>query len=159
MAQAVYFITFTTYGSLLPGDARIATRAPDARGRPVRVPFAPMLRAAILRTMREPRWILRFSQRLAVRRSIAETCALAAWPLVTLTVEPTHVHLVVASVVAGERVARMIKARATNALRHLGRSDGREHLWTRGSSARRLESMTAILRAIAYVNAHPHAYE
>lgn len=160
MSRVVYFVTFTTFATLVAGDRRIATRRRRRGARhALRIPPNPRLRAAILRRAREPPFRMGLSQRLAVRRSITETCVISGWGLAALTVERSHVHAVIACSLEGERLLRTLKSRATTALWRAGLAEGRSKIWTCRGSARRLSTMTAITRVVAYINRHAHANE
>lgn len=85
-----YFLTWGTYGTRLPGDARGWTKyqsgwqAPD----PIRELEAKML-------MSEDACLLTIGQRRVVESQIGETCVHRGWMLHTVNCRSNHVHVVV----------------------------------------------------------------
>jgi REP element-mobilizing transposase RayT len=140
-----FFLTWTTYGSWMPGDARGWT---DDRG-VVCAPNARLARAAA-RLMREPSVVLTFAQRDIVERAIHEHCDFRGWTLHAAICRTTHTHVVVS---AAERtpdgVLGSLKARCS---RQLSRGAKEPHTWwTRGGSMRQIYDMRALENVVTYV--------
>jgi REP element-mobilizing transposase RayT len=140
-----FFLTWTTYGSWMPGDARGWA---DDRGM-VREPNARLARVAA-GLMRGTSVVLTFAQRDTVERAIHEHCDFRGWVLHAATCRTTHVHVVVS---AAERtpdgVLGSLKARCSRQL-----SQGaKEPLtwWTRGGSMRRIYDTRSLENLVAYV--------
>ncbi len=108
-----YFLTWSTYGTWLPGDARgwiehrEGWKAPD----PVR-----QLEAGQL--MKEPPCLLNEDQRQAVENQIAQTCKYRGWELRAVNCRSNHIHIVVCAPNATCRKVRIdLKAWATRCLK------------------------------------------
>src|SRR3954470_6743642 len=86
-----YFLTWTTYGTWLPGDERgwVAKpgepRPPDAR-----------LEQVCESLLTEPPLFLEPGQRQVVESTIAEHCRIRGWHLHAVAGRTNHVHVVVA---------------------------------------------------------------
>ena len=140
-----FFLTWTTYGSWMPGDARGWA---DNRG-VIRAPNARLARVAT-GVMRGPSVVLTFAQRDIVERAIHEHCDFRGWTLHAATCRTTHVHAVVS---AAERtpdgVLGSMKARCSRQLSH--RAKGPRTWWTRGGSMRHVYDMRALENVVTYV--------
>jgi hypothetical protein len=108
-----YFLTWATYGTWLPGDARgwvefcHGWQLPD----PIRELEAKAL-------MTEDACILTPTHRQAVEEQIAETCAHRGWTLHTVNCRSNHVHAVVTAEVPNPKKIRIdLKAWATRTLK------------------------------------------
>ena len=110
-----YLLTFSTYGSYLPGDCRGSTdRHIGWRG------AEPRLEEHVRKTMSVPSFQLsRHHDRRAVRDAIVELCAQKGWWLAALHVRTNHLHMVVDADAAPERILQACKAYATRALKGL----------------------------------------
>jgi REP element-mobilizing transposase RayT len=140
-----FFLTWTTYGSWMPGDARGWA---DDRGM-IREPNARLARVAA-GLMRGTSVVLTFAQRDTVERTIHEHCDFRGWTLHAATCRTTHVHVVVS---AAERtpdgVLGSIKARCS---RHLSQEDeGPRTWWTRGGSMRHIYDTRSLENVVMYV--------
>ncbi len=139
------FLTWTTYGSWLPGDARgwvddhgMIRRANKSLAR---------ISSSI---MREQCVVLTTLQRLTVEESIHEHCRFRGWMLHAVNCRTTHVHTVVS---AAERspdvVLRCLKAWCSRQLS--GGAGGTRRWWTKGGSMRRLYDTRGIETVVTYV--------
>ena len=139
------FLTWTTYGSWLPGDARgwVNDHGLLQEPRPGLAHHARLL-------MREQTVVLRTDQRHAVEEAIFEQCRFRSWTLHAVNCRTTHVHVVVSS---GEhmpyRVMGSFKAWCSRQLSEGVR--GRQRWWTKGGSMRRLYDQRAIEATVEYV--------
>ena len=142
-----YLLTFSTYGTHLPGDARGSHDRHTG-------PHAPALRLEdyALSLMREVSFELNDPiDRPLVHHAIAALCAQKGWPLEALHVRTTHVHLIVATDGPPERALQACKAFATRALKSA--HPDRERFWTRSGNIRRLPRRQALEQAIRDVRA------
>jgi hypothetical protein len=108
-----YFLTWVTYGTWLPGDARgwVQFRA----GWKLRDPIRELEAAA---RMTEDACVLTSEQRRAVEAQIGETCAHRGWILRVVNCRSNHVHAIVtADVTDPEKIQIDLKAWATRALK------------------------------------------
>jgi len=148
-----YFITVTTYGSWLPGDARgWNVRRPRRRqGEPL--PGHDRLHAANRRVMRVDEVVLTRQMRETVERAVRATCEDAGWTLIALAIRSNHIHALVASGVSAGQTLSRIKGSATRALRCAGQIAPARKVWTRQGSTRYLWTERAVVRAKHYVEA------
>jgi REP element-mobilizing transposase RayT len=141
-----YFLSWVTYGTWLPGDARgwVEYRAGWQLPDPIRE------REAKAR-MTEDACILTREQRRAVEAQIAETCAHRGWTLHVVNCRSNHVHVVVTSDVANPKKIRIdLKAWATRTLKE--KFDGsRDNWWAERGSIRYLNSDDDLAAATLYV--------
>jgi REP element-mobilizing transposase RayT len=146
-----YFLTWTTYGSWLPGDERGWV---DGRGG---MHAAERSRAVAARkSMKESAVFFAGSQRVAVEQAIAAHCGTRGWHLHAVQCRTQHVHVVVTAVTASpEEVLRQLKAWCTRALRRVAGESGadsvRRRWWTEGGSRRQVFREGDLASVIAYV--------
>jgi REP element-mobilizing transposase RayT len=141
-----YFLTWVTYGTWLPGDARgwvqyqAGWQLPD----PIRQREAKAL-------MTEDACILTAEQRRAVEAQIAETCAHRGWTLHVVNCRTNHVHVVVTAEVADPDKIRIdLKAWASRTLKKkFDRNRG--NWWAERGSIRYLNSDDDLEAATQYV--------
>ena len=155
-----YFLTWTTYGSWLPGDERGWV---DGRGG---MHVAEPLRATVARrSMKEDAVLLAGPQRVTVERSIAGLCAVRGWHLHAAQCRTQHVHVVVtAATTSPDEVLRQLKAWCTRGLRlTVGgneTAEPRRRWWTEGGSRRQVFRERDLVSVITYVTEcqeGPHA--
>ncbi len=147
-----YFLTWTTYGTWLPGDERGWTKwhgGPQLPSEPLRqYSTAKMVESAI--TLDPP-------QRELVDATIRRHCEIRQWSLHALNVRTNHVHVVVtANDYSPETVVEQFKAWCTRQLKASLASGNnsvkvRQHWWTEGSSRRTIKRESDVATAIEYV--------
>ena len=139
------FLTWTTYGSWLPGDDRGWC---DARG--VMREASHRLAMHAVRALRDARVELGQHDRGIVEAAVREHCGFRGWQLHAVNCRPTHVHVVVS---AGEwppgEVLRSLKAWCSRELS--SRAGRRPRWWTRDGSKRLLYDTRAVEDVVAYV--------
>jgi REP element-mobilizing transposase RayT len=145
-----FFLTWTTYGTWLPGDSRGWT---DGAGSMHTA--TPRLARAAQRAMNGPAIGLSVSQRQRVEQAIIEHAAVRGWTLHAVQCRTAHVHVVVtATGVAPETILAQFKAwstRALNAMRDMQSKSHRERVWTRGGSMRRINDDEGLAAVVMYV--------
>jgi REP element-mobilizing transposase RayT len=163
-----YFLTWTAYGTWLPGDERGWVAKPGV----FRLPD-PDLEAAALPLMTEPALILDNEQRRIVEQTVADHCRIRHWHLHVVNARTKHIHAVVTAPRRKPKdVMDQFKAWCTRKLKeHLLKTCGeavnlkpeaqakdsaatlmvRENWWTQGGSKRQLFTDTALENAILYV--------
>ncbi|MBU6223107.1 MAG: transposase [Planctomycetes bacterium] len=146
-----FFLTWTTYGSWLPGDARGWT---DSRGG-LRAPSQP-LRASLAHRLRVAEVVLTASDRRCVEVSIAEVCRIRTWHLHAVTCRLQHVHAVVtAPHHAPPQVMQQLKGWASRSLDSqrisMHHPPSRRRWWTRGGSTRLVREGADLDTVIRYV--------
>jgi REP element-mobilizing transposase RayT len=141
-----YFLTWVTYGTWLPGDARGWVKYHGGWQLP-----DPVRELEAKARMSEDACILTREQRRAVEEQIAETCAHRGWTLHVVNCRSNHVHVVVsADVDDPEKIRIDLKAWATRALKKKFDS-GRENWWAERGSIRYLNTDEELEAATVYV--------
>ncbi len=148
-----YFISFRCYGTWLHGDSRGSVDPRHNRyGDEVRAP-EPQLEAFARSRMPRPAFCLSSAMREVVEPAIRQTCAHFAWPVVALSVQADHVHVVLSALEATpERVMNARKSWATRRLREAQLVDAETRPWSRHGSTRYLWTDDDVTWAAAYVN-------
>jgi REP element-mobilizing transposase RayT len=117
-----YFITWTTYGTWLPGDDRGWVQ----KGRfEIQAPNAERQELA-QRWLRFDPVILTIPQREVVARTIIEHCEIRSWFLHAKNVRTNHVHVVVTSSVEPETIRDQLKSWSS---RRLNEAFGKQPVW------------------------------
>jgi REP element-mobilizing transposase RayT len=146
-----YLLTWTTYGTWLPGDERGSVDGEHNRyGEPYAPTDARRQRANSTHLKQRP-FRLDEAARLVVREVIIEHCAYRRWELVALNIRSNHVHVVVRSDQSPDATAAKLKARATRVLRERGVVKASREVWTERGSGRHLWDDEAVRAAMRYV--------
>ena len=139
-----YFITWTTYGTWLPGDERGWWREGEHHA------GNPLFREMAAAEMKEPAFSLPPGQRPVVEETITRHCEIRSWTMHAVAARWKHVHVVVtAPGYPPERVRDQFKAWCTRALKP--RSPNRQRFWTEGGSCRFINHEEDLEAAIVYV--------
>jgi hypothetical protein len=143
-----YFLTWTTYGSWLPGDPRgWMSRGGDARA------SRPRLHGVMMRQLPETIVMLSVSERQIVQQAIETTCIRRGWVVHGSQCRTQHVHAVITA--ADERPKTVLVQSKSWATRTLDAASGRAHLprrwWTRGGSIRFVYGERALAQVVEYV--------
>jgi REP element-mobilizing transposase RayT len=144
-----YFLTWTTYGTWLPGDDRGWVE----RGRGLKPPNAD-LRQRTFRSLRETACTLAPQQRETVNQTIRDHCEVRGWRLWAVNCRSNHVHVVASGDRAPEEMMRQFKAWATRRLREREVTQGaapRQNWWTERGSRRWINDDSSLEAAIHYV--------
>jgi len=145
-----YFLTWTTYGTWLPGDERGSFVNDRREGAGPTAP-KPNLVSHARSILRHEPFVLDGSGRGIVSDIIERHASLRAWPIRALNVRTNHVHVVLLIDRDAKRVMTEFKAWSTRALRETGIISDQQIAWTKGGSARHLNSDESVRRAIDYV--------
>jgi REP element-mobilizing transposase RayT len=144
-----YFLTWTTYGTWLPGDARQWVHKKGWAGRSYQKPDLGR-RASAERLMTDERVRLNGDERQAVADSLRATCLAKGWAVHALAVRTNHVHIVVAA--PNEKPEKAMVCLKAWASRALNVRLGARRWWTRHGSTRYLKTEVSLAKAIEYVN-------
>lgn len=109
-----YFLTWTTYGTWLPGDDRGWVRY----GRGMRLPNPIVEREAAAR-MTEDACRLDHEQRRLVETTVDDHCRIRRWTLYVVNCRSNHVHVVVAANLHPDDIRDQFKAWCTRRLKAL----------------------------------------
>ena len=141
-----FFLTWNTYGTWLPGDARGWVEY--QRGWQMPDPIRELEAAA---RMTEDACLLNLEQRVAVEKQIAATCRFRHWHLHALNCRTNHVHSVVSAPNTKPKKIRIdLKAWATRCLKEKF-DPNRENWWAERGSIRRLYDEDSLEATIRYV--------
>jgi len=140
-----YLITWTTYGTWLPGDERGWQRSGQAGIQLPNQTFREMAAA----DMGESAFYMEDADRQIVDNTVASHCEIRNWILHISNARTNHVHVVVTAPGYKPEVVRdQFKAWCTRYLkpRHMGR----ERFWTEGASCRWINHPEDLESAILY---------
>lgn len=126
-----YFITWTTYGTWLHGDAR-GWRDRKDDFYPGKHKADPLLEQRRRRQLKHAPIRLTPEMRVAVDAAIREVCEFRGWQLHALNVRSNHVHVVVTADKPVDGVLRDFKAYGTRRLRRNGLLPADHEVWTEG---------------------------
>lgn len=153
-----FFLTWTTYGSWLPGDERGWV---EKRGNFMAADPARELQAA--ERMHEPELPLDPEQRELVEKTVADHCRRRGWYLHAVNCRTQHVHVVVTAPQGDPKVVLdQFKAWCTRRLKELATANAtadaqekerpvRTKWWTEGGSKRRVYGEDSVAAVIRYV--------
>ena len=141
-----YFLTWVTYGTWLPGDAR----GWDELEHGWQLPNA-SLESHCKARMDEDQCLLSEAARQETADQIEETCRHRGWCLHALSVRSNHLHVVVtAANVAPRKIRADLQAWATRRLKR-EIDERRENWWADRGSVRYIWNEDALERVIVYV--------
>ena len=124
------FITFSTYGTRLHGDARGSVI--EYKGVKKVLGHDQKLHNYKSSIMKYPEVNFEKSQRQIVLETILKHCQIKNWHLFAVHVRSNHVHMLVKSNLIPERILNEVKAWSTRKLREAGHNF--EKVWTRSGS-------------------------
>jgi REP element-mobilizing transposase RayT len=145
-----YLITFRTYGTWLPGDARGTVDDTHNEFDTPMMPAIPGREREARRLMVAPPMILNMQQRVRVESAIRGVCTFRTWKMWEIAVQTNHVHVVVSAPSKPDPILISFKSWATRALND-AKLISRGHVWARGGSKRYLWDQTSLDGAIRYV--------
>ncbi len=141
-----YFLTWTTYGTWLPGDERGWNRRGEADIQRANPLFVEVARSR----MKEPEFRLSTGDRRIVEGTIRDHCRVRNWHLHAVNARSNHVHVVVTA--AGYppgTVREQFKAWCTRRLKEAGAT--RTRFWAEGASCRWINHEDELEAAVRYV--------
>ena len=147
-----FFMTWTCYGTNLPGDERGWTKWHKGDQVP-----QPLLEDWCRDRMTESAVLLDEPQREIVNQVARDHCEIRGWTLHAVNCRSNHCHVVVTAVdYDGEQVRDQLKSWAKRRLKEYQRAQltlkdsVREHWWTRKGSVRKLFDEDSMEAAIKY---------
>jgi REP element-mobilizing transposase RayT len=140
-------ITWTTYGTWLPGDSR-GWRKKLAGDQVPRT----LLEQWCRKQMAGEAVLLRPHDRETVEGACREHCEFRGWHLFAVSARTNHVHVVVAADVSPKKVRDQLKANCTRRLRNQAQPLVSERTWTRGGDCSLLDGDDEVEAAVNYVN-------
>ena len=151
------FITWTTYGSWLPGDSRGWKRWKKGQQQP-----QPVLEDWCKDRMKEKAVLLNVQQRKTVEDVIREHGEIRGWELHAVSVRSNHVHVAVTVVPktgnsdfrTGDGIKRVrdeLKANATRVLRRSEKPITNTKVWTKGGDIKFIDSDEDLEQVVIYI--------
>ena len=144
--SATYFITWTTYGTWLPGDLRGWRKTQKGNQPP-----QPLLADWCQQRLSEEPVVLNADQRKRVDDVCREHSGIRGWILHAINVRSNHVHLAVTADKGPHAVRDQFKANATRVLRQLPDAITNEKVWNRGGDCTVIDSDEGLRRVIEYI--------
>jgi REP element-mobilizing transposase RayT len=157
-----WLLTWTTYGTWLPGDARgFVSNVADETGHGVRHNVAgtpcdadlPRLRDFMVQSLKGDPTYLTPAQAEVLLAQFQETARFRGWQLLAVAIMANHVHIVVG--VAGdpdpETLLRDFKSYGSRALNRRWGKPASGTWWTESGSRRKKAAEAALREAIRYV--------
>jgi REP element-mobilizing transposase RayT len=147
-----YFLTWTTYGTWLPGDERGWVK----RNRGLQAPDSSLRHSAEIR-MSDSACLLNHAQRRLVEAAVADHCQLRAWQLYAVNCRSNHVHVVLNASVSAKLARNQLKAWCTRTLKAdaaanvVASSSLRLRWWSERGSCRYINDEDSLEAAILYV--------
>jgi len=146
-----YFLTWTTYGTWLPGDERGWIR----REKGIQLP-SPPIKSTMEGRMNEKLCTLDTQQRELVEKTIYDHCGVRGWHLHAVNCRSNHVHVIVSADRKPEAVRDQFKSWCTRKLKEVERSTQpiasvRKKWWTEKGSCRYIGDCDSLEMLISYV--------
>jgi REP element-mobilizing transposase RayT len=141
-----YFITWTTYGTWLPGDARGWRKASRGNQHP-----QPRLEAWCRNRLSERPVTLTESQQLKVEAVCREHARIRGSVLHAVSARSNHVHLAVTADKEPDVVRDQFKANATRVLREGPDAISNDKVWTRGGDCEIVDGEEELERVVLYI--------
>ena len=146
-----FFLTWTTYGTWLPGDERGWVAKPGQFRAP-----NPMREESARKLMTEEPLTLDDDQRMIVEATIRRHCEIRRWYLHAVACRTNHVHVVVTARVDPEFIMDQFKAWCTRLLKRRDADrqpaqPSRQNWWTQRGSKRFINDTAGLEGAIKYV--------
>jgi len=140
------FITWTTYGTWLPGDNRGWRKWKAGQQQP-----QPLLEEWCRDQMKEQPLILNQCQREAVEDVIGEHAEIRGWDLAAVSVRSNHIHVAVVAAAPPKQVRDQFKANATRILRNMVSPVTHEKMWTKGGDIQFIDTDEDWEQVILYI--------
>ena len=142
-----YFITWTTYGSWLPGDWRGWRKAGEGSKTP-----QPLLEDWCRDQMVGEPIVLNIGHREKVEAVCRQHATIRQWSILAINVRSNHVHVVVSACSHKPQTVRdQLKANATRVLRQEPDAILAGKVWTRGGDCELIDNYDDLQRVLEYV--------
>src|SRR6266852_6908515 len=150
LSMAAYLITFTCYGSYLPGQQGAIDRDHNVPGSRLPSP-RPKLRQHVDAALKQAPYEMDQDQRAIVLKAIGEVCHCKCWRLLAAHIRSNHVHTVVDADIAPEAIMNAFKSYVSRALNLHAPGHYRRVRWARHGSTRYPWSPARVAAAVRYV--------
>ncbi len=142
-----YFITWTTYGTWLPGDHRGWRKRNQGYQPP-----QPLLEDWVRGRLTEKPVLLNTIQRKKVEDVCCDHANMRGWVIHAVSARSNHVHIAVTADVGPQKVRDQFKANATRILRQNPDPITNERVWTKGGDCEIIDGEDELERVILYIN-------
>jgi len=142
-----YFITWTTYGTWLPGDHR-GWRKTNKGNQPPQ----PLLEDWVRDRLTEEPVLLTNVQREKVEQVCQDHANIRGWVIHAVSARSNHVHIAVTADAPPKKVRDQFKANATRVLRQEPDAVTNDKVWTRGGDCEIVDGDDELERVILYIN-------
>ncbi len=156
-----YLLTFSTYGTHLPGSEKgwvdVQHRIPGSR----MLGANPKRQAWWLAHLNETPWTFDRESRRLTLEAVLSVCTYRQWIAHAIHIRTNHVHAVISGEATPERMLSDCKAYTTRALRRDFPSVPRRRYWSHHGSTRYLWNEVSLRAAVDYVlhgQGEPMAY-
>ncbi|WP_390621695.1 transposase [Mariniblastus fucicola] len=140
-----YFLSWTTYGTWLPGDERGWNR----KGEHESLPSNMAREESAIGDLNEPPFLLTPTDRSLVETTIRKHCEIRGWKLHAVNVRSNHAHVVVIDPqTRPETTVAQFKSWCTRKLKP--NHPDRKRFWTEGASTRWINEDAGLASAIEY---------
>lgn len=139
-------ITWTTYGTWLPGDKRGWRKRKSGHQL-----AKPLLEEWARRQMKGQAVLLKPHDREVVIKACQKHCDHRSWNLLAVDARSNHVHVVVEAIETAQKVRDQLKANCTRELRQQEIPLQVERTWTKGGDCQILDAQDDIEAAVLYV--------
>lgn len=139
-------ITWTTYGTWIPGDKRGWRKRKAGQKLP-----QPLLADWCRRRMTGDVVLLKPNDRRTIESAYKNHCEYRGWHLFAVNARTNHVHVVVAAVAAPQTVRDQLKANCTKELRRHPTPLNVAKTWTKGGDCEVLDTDDDVHDAVLYV--------
>lgn len=140
------FITWTTYGTWLPGDRRGWRKWKAGEQQP-----QPLLEDWCRARMKAKPVLLSEAQRQKVEQVCHRHAEIRRWELHAVSARSNHVHLAVTADAEPKKVRDQFKANATRVLREPPHPIDNEKLWTRGGDIEIVDGEDELEQVVLYI--------
>jgi REP element-mobilizing transposase RayT len=142
-----FFITWTTYGTWLPGDMR-GWRKRNAGHRTPQ----PKLFEWCFERLRESPVLLKVAHRESVVTVVRRHAELRRWRIHALSVRSNHVHIAIEADAAPDRILAQLKANASRVLRSGDCPLANTRIWTKGGYTEFVYTENDLEVVVTYIN-------
>jgi len=146
METVTLFITWTTYGTWLPGDRRGGRKWRAGQQQP-----QPLLEAWCRDRMKHEPVLLSLEHRRAVEDVCRRHAEIRGWELHAINVRSNHVHIAVRTTAEPRKVRDQFKANATRVLRGHSPPITTSRVWTRGGDIEIIDE-DMLEQVVLYIN-------
>ena len=150
-----YFLTWTTYGTWLHGDARGSVDDQHNQHGTPQVASNPKKHDSNSAALKSQAVIHGIVERQVIEHAIRRVCSRRGWPILALNVRSNHVHVILnAPSHSPEQVMAQLKSWCTRDLVERGLHTKGESCWTKMGSTRWINDKASLHAAIDYVLNH-----